>query len=176
MAIDDHLLAEARGAEERVRSLEQEIRKARTEYERAVRRIHVEGASLREIAEALGLSHQRVHQLIGLRPQAWWAFWRGGSRETEPPGGCSFCGAAPKAVAKLMAGPGLYICDGCVRSAKAALGGAEGPIFTALADGSRKRCSFCGRRGPDHPRATASGHQICRSCLDLAERIMVEGE
>ena len=176
MAIEDHLLAEARGAENRVRASEEEVRKARIDYERAIRRIHVEGASLREIAEALGLSHQRVHQLIGLRPQAWWAFWRGHGREAEPPGGCSFCGAPPKAVAKLVSGPGLYICDGCVRSAKAAFGGTGPSAFALLAAGSRKRCSFCGRRGADHPRATASGHQICPSCLDLAERIMAEGE
>ncbi len=27
---------------------------------------------------------------------------------------CSFCGKGPKAVAKLIAGPGVFICDGCV--------------------------------------------------------------
>ncbi len=27
---------------------------------------------------------------------------------------CSFCGKGPKVVAKLIAGPGVFICDGCV--------------------------------------------------------------
>jgi hypothetical protein len=27
---------------------------------------------------------------------------------------CSFCGRLPREVAKLIAGPGIYICDGCV--------------------------------------------------------------
>ena len=27
---------------------------------------------------------------------------------------CSFCGRAQKAVAKLIAGPGVYICDECL--------------------------------------------------------------
>lgn len=27
---------------------------------------------------------------------------------------CSFCGKGPKEVAKLVAGPGVFICDGCV--------------------------------------------------------------
>ena len=27
---------------------------------------------------------------------------------------CSFCGKGPKEVAKLIAGPGVFICDGCV--------------------------------------------------------------
>jgi len=32
---------------------------------------------------------------------------------------CSFCGAARRAVAKLVSGPGVFICDRCVRDASA---------------------------------------------------------
>jgi ATP-dependent protease Clp ATPase subunit len=30
---------------------------------------------------------------------------------------CSFCGRSETQVAKLVAGPGVYICDGCVQLA-----------------------------------------------------------
>jgi hypothetical protein len=41
-----------------------ELERARADYGHAIRRLHAEGGSLREIAESLGLSHQRVHQLV----------------------------------------------------------------------------------------------------------------
>ncbi|MFC7406468.1 ClpX C4-type zinc finger protein [Georgenia alba] len=34
---------------------------------------------------------------------------------------CSFCGKEPEAVSKLIAGPGIYICDGCVSACNAIL-------------------------------------------------------
>jgi len=41
-----------------------ELERARADYGHALRRLHAEGGSLREIAESLGLSHQRVHQIV----------------------------------------------------------------------------------------------------------------
>ena len=41
-----------------------ELERARADYGHAIRRLHAEGGSLREIAENLGLSHQRVHQIV----------------------------------------------------------------------------------------------------------------
>jgi len=38
--------------------------RARIDLHHAIRRLHAAGGSLREIAEALGLSHQRVHQIV----------------------------------------------------------------------------------------------------------------
>ncbi|TCO55098.1 ClpX C4-type zinc finger protein [Actinocrispum wychmicini] len=38
---------------------------------------------------------------------------------------CSFCGKTEKEVAKLVAGPGVYICDGCVRLAHEVIQEAE---------------------------------------------------
>lgn len=40
--------------------------------------------------------------------------------------GCSFCGKADQEVQKLIAGPGVYICDECVGTCVAILAGQEG--------------------------------------------------
>jgi hypothetical protein len=37
---------------------------ARSAYHRAVRKLHASGVPLREIADGLGISHQRVHQIV----------------------------------------------------------------------------------------------------------------
>ena len=37
-----------------------------------------------------------------------------GSPERRRPVACSFCGQRPSQVRKLIAGPGIYICDQCV--------------------------------------------------------------
>jgi len=57
---------------ERVRQLRERYEGAlddaeglRAEYHREVVKLHRSGMSLREIAEALGMSHQRVHQIVG---------------------------------------------------------------------------------------------------------------
>ena len=62
--MDETLLAEARQAQERVIDAERDADVARAEFHRAVRRLHLHGASLRELASSLGLSHQRVHQIV----------------------------------------------------------------------------------------------------------------
>ena len=64
MALDPDLLSEAKIAEADLVEAEHAAEVARAEFNRAVRRLHLAGASLREIATALGLSHQRVHQIV----------------------------------------------------------------------------------------------------------------
>jgi hypothetical protein len=64
MALDGELLGEARGARERLLRHQREFERARADYHFAIARLHSEGASMREIAESLGLSHQRIHQII----------------------------------------------------------------------------------------------------------------
>jgi hypothetical protein len=44
--------------------LESQTAHARVDYHHAIKKLHAEGGSLREIAEALDLSHQRVHQIV----------------------------------------------------------------------------------------------------------------
>src|SRR5580692_2993958 len=62
--VNNDLLAEARQAQERLIDAERDVEVARAEFHRAVRRLHLHGSSLRELAAGLGLSHQRVHQIV----------------------------------------------------------------------------------------------------------------
>lgn len=58
---------------------------------------------------------------------------------TYPPG-CSFCGKAAADVRKIISGPGIYICDGCVSACVAILeadGGASDvtvPEWSVMSD------------------------------------------
>src|SRR6516164_6849831 len=132
-SMDENLLAEARQAQERLIDAERDADVARAEFHRAVRRLHLHGASLRELASSLGLSHQRVHQIVEAA---------GGSRRwlrrspVRPDPGlllCTFCGKNQKQVKKLIAGPGVYICNGCVDLAKDVIDTSE-PVITEVAE------------------------------------------
>ena len=68
-------------------------------------------------------------------------------------------------MAKLIAGPGVYICSGCVALARA---------WPALPQPGRT-CSFCGQWDPDSGRVVAHGAAtICGECLDLCDEIIAE--
>lgn len=62
--LDPTILTEARTSRDRLLELQHELERARADYNHSVRRLHAAGGSLREIAEDLGLSHQRVHQIV----------------------------------------------------------------------------------------------------------------
>jgi hypothetical protein len=64
MALDEEILREATEARNRLIALQHDVDQVRGDYHHAIRRLHAAGASMREIAEALGLSHQRVHQIV----------------------------------------------------------------------------------------------------------------
>jgi ATP-dependent Clp protease ATP-binding subunit ClpX len=167
--LDPTALHQCEAARTELQKAEETLASARAEFERSVRRLYVEGASTREIAQKLGLSHQRVHQMIGSEPKSWWQ--RVFGLRTEPSHGCSFCGKASKDVAKLVAGPGVHICDGCIAAATTALKN-EASTFQRLSVTARKRCSFCGSRKRGLSLATAGGHQICGKCTEIAEEII----
>ena len=81
MALDRDLLAAARVAGERLIAAENDARTARADYHHAVRRLHLAGAPLREVAQALGISHQRVQQIVQATGGTWWTrMWRTGPR------------------------------------------------------------------------------------------------
>jgi ATP-dependent Clp protease ATP-binding subunit ClpA len=72
MALDDQILEEAKQARDRLIAAQHEVDDARADYHHAVRRLNAAGASMREIAEALGISHQRVHQIVDEEARPMW--------------------------------------------------------------------------------------------------------
>jgi hypothetical protein len=186
--MDETLLAEARQAQERLIDAERDADVARAEFHRAVRRLHLHGASLRELASGLGLSHQRVHQIVEAAGGS--RRWVRRDRARPDPGllRCTFCGKNQKQVAKLIAGPSVYICDGCVDLAKVVLSDGE-PVTTEIAELTagpqgepRTQCSFCGKRRDQVAGLIVSSVQterkapatICTECLDLCIEIIAE--
>ncbi|HEX6507828.1 MAG TPA: Clp protease N-terminal domain-containing protein, partial [Chloroflexota bacterium] len=64
MNSDEMLLRDARAAQNQLDALESEAERKRLRYYQSIRRLHSAGVSMRSIAEALDLSHQRIHQII----------------------------------------------------------------------------------------------------------------
>lgn len=178
MPLDSDLLGQARAAEGRLIEAEHDAEVARAEFHRAVRRLQVAGGSLREIAQALGLSHQRVHQIVEATGGS--RSWRGGRAGAGELLSCSFCGKRQKQVAKLIAGPGVYICDGCIARVHTVLAASGQRVSTPIAtiqqvsDQSRdERCSFCQKRRHQVEAMAAAGEaRVCNECLDLCDEIL----
>jgi hypothetical protein len=182
MPVDENLLAEATAATARITELEDQLEAAKADYRRRVRSMHLAGASMREVAEALGISHQRVHQIIddgGVRR------WRRRRPDSPAQRACSFCGREQRQVRKLVAGPGgVYICDPCILAAvgvSTSGRATKDSTFRPLPSTSDAGCSFCGKSraalqalvaGP-----SAKGTQpptICSECLGLCGEILSE--
>jgi ClpA/ClpB-like protein len=77
MTLDEQVLEEARQARQRLVDLESQTAHARVDYHHAIKKLHAAGGSLREIAEALELSHQRVHQIVEGAPPSSTPDWVG---------------------------------------------------------------------------------------------------
>ena len=191
MPVDPELLTAARAAEARLIDAERAADIARADFHHSVRRLQLSGGSLREIADALGLSHQRVHQIVegagGARP------WRRAARPGRAGNGnpepgamlkCTFCGKQQKQVRKLIAGPGAYICNECIDKADRVIATGE-PAATPLSAmtsagdenmyGAPVKCSFCGkRRHQVTGLAAAARVMICTECLALCREIFTE--
>jgi hypothetical protein len=86
MALNQALLREAKQARDRLLGLQHEAELAQVSYQHTIRRLHSAGGSLREIADALGLSYQRVHQIVDV------ATGKGASRSAEPTPCARFAG------------------------------------------------------------------------------------
>jgi hypothetical protein len=176
MSIDADLLSQAKAAEARVIDAEHNAEVARADFHHAVRRLQLEGASLREIAAALGLSHQRVHQIVEAA---------GGSRRWRKvrahTGACSFCGRVQQKVRMLITGPGVYICEACILTVEGVVAtgiAATTPVATIdlVSEQARaERCSFCGKRRHEVPALASAGDvRICTECLHLCQEILTE--
>jgi hypothetical protein len=144
-----------------------------------VRRIHLAGGSLRDIAEALDLSHQRVQQMVGSAGGSWWRrVWR--TRNAKRGLACSFCRRSQDQTAKLIAGPGVFICDACVALAERGLagsrGGARGP-WTTPREEMKGRCLFCRKpRSAERRLLTSAAGHVCAECVDACRQILEDAE
>lgn len=177
--VDPALVEDAHASAARVAELEGRLDAARDEYRRAVRRLHLAGASMREVAEALGLSHQRVHQLLEGGIRRWRRRRRG---VTSVPASCSFCGTEQRQVRKLVAGPAARICDPCIMAAVGVAASGRSRSDPALAIVASRRaisCAFCRKqRAEVRTLVAASGVDldappaICDECLGLCGEIL----
>jgi hypothetical protein len=192
MGLDRELVREAERAKEQLAVAQHAAYRAKVDYHQAIRRLHAAGGSLREIAEALRMSHQRVHQIIDGAAEP--TRRRRGRREpprlSGPVGPCSFCGRPRDVCAKLIVGPQVFICDRCVMQVTRL---AAGPAVEGQAEGllrleppkSEARCSFCNREARKMRHLIASGRsvpagkvgelpRICDKCRDLCLEILAE--
>jgi hypothetical protein len=187
MGLDPKLVREAERAKEQLAVAQHAAYRAKVDYHQAIGRLHAAGGSLREIAEALRMSHQRVHQMLeeAAEPTR--------RRRREPPllsGPCSFCGRPGEVCARLLFGPGVFICDRCVVQATrlaagaAVEGQAEGPMRLEPPE-SQAQCSFCSLAARQVRHLVASGlsvpagkfgelARICDKCRDLFLEILAE--
>jgi hypothetical protein len=183
--MNGELLAEARQAQERLVDAERDVEVARAEFHRAVRRLHLHGSSLRELAAGLGLSHQRVHQIVEEAGGSRRRIRVGHTGRTRPPLlSCTFCGKPQDQVRKLIAGPGVWICGGCVTLARHVIADgvtvttACGPLHVVPHQQPRAQCNFCGKQRDQVTQAgipRTTGHAIiCDQCLDLCDEIITE--
>jgi hypothetical protein len=164
MAVDEEMLKKAQAAGAQLAETEKAAMLARAEYNTVIRRIHLGGASLREIAAALALSHQRVQQIVDDAGGSWWT-----PRTRDA--ACTFCGRPPSEVSKLVRGPNVFICDGCIVLAEHALSGARGAL--ALAPSGRSSCSFCGKRRSAKKKVVIGPtSNVCDACVGLCQQII----
>jgi ClpX C4-type zinc finger len=192
MGLDAELVREAEHAKEQLAVSQHAAYRAKVAYHQAIRRLHAAGGSLREIAEALRLSHQRIHQIIeeAAEPTRRRRWRREPQLLSGPVGPCSFCGRPRDACAKLIAGPGVFICDRCVvqvtrLAAGAAVEGQADGSMRLEPPGSDAKCSFCGKAARKVRHVVASGRsvpagkfgdlpRICDKCRDLCLEILAE--
>jgi hypothetical protein len=173
MVADRDLLEKARTAGAELVDAERQVLLSRAEYHTAVRRLHLAGGSLREIAQALSMSHQRVQQIVNAAGGTWWRrVWRmrNGTRDAV----CTWCDRPPSEVSKLIAGPNVFICDACIEAAESAMtsaSGSRGPLRRAK-KGATRLCAFCYKRGSTKRALVLGPANVCSECLRVCREIL----
>ncbi|HET8671980.1 MAG TPA: ClpX C4-type zinc finger protein [Candidatus Saccharimonadales bacterium] len=90
---------------------------------------------------------------------------------------CSFCNKKQFDVAKLIAGPGVYICNECVGSCTYSLGAGESTgIITMIIDTTAEEtCSFCGKKPIEVERIVGvPAARICNECIKICHEILAK--
>jgi len=174
MTLDPQLLDQARRHEAACHDAERQLLLAKADYHTAIRRLHLAGGPLREIAQALSVSHQRVQQIVSGAGGTWWRrAWR--RRTIGADAVCTWCGRPPSEVAKLIAGAHVYICDDCVTNAERVAGGgtAAGAFRSVRGARASVRCAFCRRRGSrDRALVPSPAGSVCHACLQTCREIL----
>ena len=148
--MDDDLIARACQLRRRLEELIPEVDHVRGELREVVGRLAAAGVPDHDIAAATGI-HPRKVDRIG----------RGGADLVV----CAFCRRERTEVAQIIAGPGVYICDGCIRTAD-------------LREPTAEVCSFCGKGSHQITavHVAAEGRAtICEECVALCQQILDEG-
>jgi hypothetical protein len=178
--LDADLLGQARTAAARLTDAEHDVELARAEFHRAVRQLRQAGSSPSDIAAALGVSNQRVRQIVESAKGS--RIWRRGHAGPDGLLSCSFCGEHQKQVRKLIAGPGVYVCNECIDRVHGVLAAPGKTVSTPIATleqvsaaDSDLQCSFCGKRSDQVTTLVSTGRQsICAECIDLCDEIISE--
>jgi hypothetical protein len=171
MTADTNLLEKARAAGAALAEAERQVLMSRAEYHTAIRRLHQAGGSLREIADGLSLSHQRVQQIVSAAGGSWWQLWRGrrGKRDAV----CTWCDRPPSEIAKLIAGPNVFICDDCIAAAEKRLRSPRATVERGLQPARvSHRCGFCSRRANRDRSLVLGATSICSDCLRACREIL----
>jgi hypothetical protein len=126
--------------------------------------------------DPFGLRRRRFLQIIAATGGGQRESGRARARELLS---CSFCGEHQTQVGNLIAGPGHYICHGCVDRAQTALAtpgtrasGPEATMWRASDTVQDEGCSFCGKSHQVEAMAAAERGRICNECLDLCQDII----
>nr|CAP47772.1 putative integron gene cassette protein [uncultured bacterium] len=95
--------------------------------------------------------------------------------EKRPRETCSFCSRRKSEVAKIIAGPHVYICDKCTSRFLSAISddSLADKLGVTFESGETSECSFCGRARNQVARLVrASEALICDVCLETCDRVI----
>jgi hypothetical protein len=172
VALDDGILREATETRDRLIAAQHEVDAARADYHDAIRRLCAAGGSMREIAEALGLSHQRVHQIVDEAPPL--AATRKrlfGSRPARFTRDARAVARAAQAEARALGHE--QVVPGHLLLGLLAVGGAGGRVLAALGVGSEAVRERLGH-GPGPPRGHLPFARDTKHLLEQALREALE--
>jgi len=167
MSLDPYLLATARAAARTLHDAERAIEPLRQDYRDCIRALNAGGASLREIAAELGLSHQRVHQLVQGegRPKVKIAQAQTAPVPVAAAATCALCGEA-----EIEDTGGLPLCAACRGAGLVLLAGEvpdDGRELRLARRHQRPHCLGCGRQ-PDAGEVFLAGSAgaVCPECME----------